>query len=147
MRHRVHGQRLGRDQGHRKALLRNLISDLLIHGQIVTTEAKARAVRPAAEKVITLAKRGIANGESDPAREVHARRLAARRIARVRVAEDEYGDLVEVDVVKHLFSDVAPRFADRPGGYTRMLKIGRRPGDNADMAILMLVEEEVGEAA
>lgn len=147
MRHRMRGRRLGRDQGHRKALLRNLISDLIIHGQIVTTEAKARTVRPAAEKVITLAKRGIANGQSDASREVHARRLAAGRMARVRVAEDEYGDLVEVDVVRYLFSEVAPRYADRPGGYTRMIKIGRRPGDNADMAILMLVEEEVEEAA
>ena len=141
MRHRVHGRRLSRDKAHRKALLKNLVSDLIVYGQITTTEAKARTVRPAAEKVITLAKRGIEKGKSDPAREVHARRLAAARLARTRVSEDEDGYLAEVDVIQHLFADVAPRYAERPGGYTRMVKIGKRPGDNADMAVLMLVEE------
>lgn len=144
MRHRVHGRRLNRDGGHRKALLRNMISDLICHEQIMTTEAKARALRPAAEKVITLAKRGLKNGESNPASEVHARRLAANRLARMRIVEDDAGDFVEVDVVSHLFSEIAPRYAERPGGYTRMVKIGKRPGDNADMAVLMLVDSEEG---
>lgn len=141
MRHRVSGRRLGRDTAHRKALRRNMIAELLVHEQILTTEAKARMLRPAAEKIITLAKRGLANGEQDPAKAVYARRLAAARLARYRTVEDEEG-VEEVDVVKKLFDDIAPRFADRPGGYTRMVKIGKRSGDNADMAMLMLVDEE-----
>ena len=142
MRHRVSGRKLGRDTGHRNALRKNMIADLICHEQILTTEGKARMLRPAAEKIITLAKRGLAKGAEDPAREVHARRLAAARVARVREYEDEDGYLEEVDVVKKLFEDIAPRFAERNGGYTRMIKVGKRPGDNADMAILMLVDEE-----
>lgn len=142
MRHRVSGRRLGRDTAHRKALRRNMIAELLVHEQILTTEAKARMLRPAAEKMITLAKRGLAKGESDPARAVHARRLAAARIARFRQVEDEAGDVEEIDVIRKLFDEIAPRYADRPGGYTRMVKIGKRSGDNADMAMIMLVDEE-----
>lgn len=142
MRHRVKGRRLGRSSAHRKALRKNMIADLLCNEQITTTEAKARAIRPAAEKMITLAKRGIVNGEVDQAREVHARRLAAARLPKYRVARDEFGDEVEIDVVKRLFDEIAPRYLDRPGGYTRIVKVGKRLGDNADMAVLMLVEEE-----
>lgn len=142
MRHRVHGRRLSRDTAHRKALRRNMIADLICNEQIYTTEAKARMLRPATEKIITLAKRGLVNGQQDKSKEVHARRLAAARVARYRTVEDENGYLEEVDVVKRLFNEVAPRYAERPGGYTRMIKIGKRPGDNADMAILMLVDEE-----
>jgi large subunit ribosomal protein L17 len=98
-------------------------------------------LRPTAEKMITLAKRGIANGKEDPAKEVHARRLAAARIARYRLVEDADGNVEEVDVVKKLFDDVAPRYQDRTGGYTRLVKIGKRTGDNADMAMLLLVED------
>ena len=134
MRHRVSGRRLGRDTAHRKALRKNMIAELLIHEQILTTEAKARMLRPATEKIITLAKRGLAKGETDPASAIHARRLAAARISRFRVAEDETGSAEEVDVVKKLFED-------RPGGYTRVVKIGKRSGDNADMAMIMLVDE------
>ncbi|WP_420641963.1 50S ribosomal protein L17 [Candidatus Leptofilum sp.] len=140
MRHRVSGRRLGRDSAHRKALRRNMIAELLVHEQILTTEAKARMLRPAAEKIITLAKRGLA--KDDPAQAVHARRLAAARIARFRLGEDEDGNVGEIDVVRKLFDDIAPRYADRPGGYTRMVKIGKRSGDNADMAMIMLVDEE-----
>jgi large subunit ribosomal protein L17 len=118
-----------------------MIAELLIHEQILTTEAKARMLGPAAEKIITLAKRGLVKGEKDPAQTIHARRLAATRVARFRVVEDEDGR-EEVDVVKKLFNDIAPRYAGRPGGYTRMVKIGKRSGDNADMALLMLVDEE-----
>ncbi|MCB0005690.1 MAG: 50S ribosomal protein L17 [Anaerolineales bacterium] len=144
MRHRIHGRRLNRNSGQRKALLKNLITDLICYEKIVTTEAKARTLRPAAEKMITLAKRGITNGQSDPAKEVHARRLAAARLNRVRVVEDDAGELVEVDVVQQLFSEIAPRFMERNGGYTRMVKLGKRPGDNADMAVLMLVGDNEG---
>ena len=141
MRHRVHGRRLSRDMGHRRALRKNLISDLFTHEQVLTTEAKARMLRPAAEKVITLAKKGISKGEDNPPAEVHARRLAAARISRNRTYFDESGDEVKIDVVQKLFSDIAPRYADRPGGYTRLVKVGKRPGDNANMAVVMLVEE------
>ncbi|MBK8902826.1 MAG: 50S ribosomal protein L17 [Anaerolineaceae bacterium] len=142
MRHRVSGRRLGRDTAHRNALRKNLIAELITHEQVLTTEAKARMLRPAAEKIITMAKRGLAKGEQNPANTVHARRLVAARIARFRQAVGEDGEVEDVDVVKKLFDDIAPRFADRPGGYTRMVKIGKRSGDNADMALLMLIEEE-----
>lgn len=141
MRHRVSGRRLGRDSAHRKALRKNMIAELITHEQILTTEAKARMLRPAAEKIITLAKRGLVKGETDPAQTIHARRLAAARIARFRVVDGDDG-VEEVDVVKKLFDDIAPRYAERPGGYTRMVKIGKRSGDNADMALLMLVDGE-----
>lgn len=142
MRHRVHGRRLSRDTGHRNVLRRNMIADLITHEQVLTTEAKARMLRPSAERVITIAKRGLANGEENPAATVHARRLAAARMARHRSYTDEDGDLIEIDALKKLFDDIAPRYADRPGGYTRLVKIGKRPGDNAKMAVLMLVEDE-----
>jgi large subunit ribosomal protein L17 len=123
-------------------LRKNLVADLICHEQIVTTEAKARTIGPATEKMITLAKRGLVKGQSDPTGEVHARRLAASRLPKTRVIEDEDGYFEEVSVVKKLFDEVAPRFADRPGGYTRLVKIGKRPGDNAEMAVLMLIEED-----
>jgi large subunit ribosomal protein L17 len=95
-----------------------------LHGQIETTEAKARAIRPYAEKIITLAKLGL---KKEVAGQVHARRLASSR-------------LYSKNAVSMLFDEIAPRYENRPGGYTRMLKIGRRHGDNAEMAILELVE-------
>jgi len=142
MRHRIQGRRLNRDASHRKALRKNMIAELICHEQIITTEAKARTIRPAAEKMITLAKRGLEKGKINPANEVHARRVVAARLPRVRVVENDDGKYEEIDVVKHLFNEIAPRYANRPGGYTRMVKIGKRPGDNADMAALMLVTEE-----
>ena len=142
MRHRIHGRRLNRSASHRTALRKNLVADLICHEQIVTTEAKARTIRPAAEKMITLAKRGLVKGQADPIGEVHARRLVASRLPKTRVVEDEDGYFEEVNVVKRLFENIAPRYADRPGGYTRLVKIGKRPGDNAEMAVLMLVDED-----
>lgn len=140
MRHRVHGRRLNRSKAHRAALRKNMVADLICHEQVMTTEAKARMLRPTAEKMITLAKRGLASG--DKSKEVHARRMAAARLPKSRVVRDEDGQKEEIDVVKKLFNDIAPRYANRPGGYTRMIKVGKRPGDNADMALLMLVEDE-----
>lgn len=125
MRHRVAGRRLGRSTGHRRALRRNLITELFRHERIRTTRAKAAAIRGASEKLITLAKRGNAAGE---AQAVHARRLAA-------------GRLNDGGIVKKLFDDIAPRYSERNGGYTRMLKLGRRKGDGAEMVLLELVEE------
>ena len=117
MRHHRAGKKLGRDAAHRKALYANLAGALIEHGRIKTTEAKAKAVRPIAEKMITLGRRG----------DIHARRQA---LAYLR----------SQDVVHKLFSEVAPRFADRPGGYSRIVKLGPRQGDAANMAYLELVD-------
>jgi large subunit ribosomal protein L17 len=126
MRHRVAGRRLNRSSGHRRALRRNLITELFRHERIRTTRAKASAVRGAAEKLITTAKRG--NAAEDEAKAVHARRLASAR-------------LNDPEIVKKLFDDLAPRFVDRTGGYTRVIKLGSRAGDAAEMVLLELVEE------
>ena len=141
MRHKVHGCKLGRDTAQRNSLRRNLIADLRCFEQITTTEAKARTIRPEAEKMITLAKRGLVRGGERPEAVIHARRTAASRLPAMRTMELEDGTFEQVDVVRRLFEEVAPRYAERPGGYTRMVKIGRRPGDNADMAVLMLVND------
>ncbi len=125
MRHKVAGYRLGRSKDVRAALRRNLIKQLFEHERIRTTKAKALAIRNDAEKLITLAKRGNAAGGAEM---VHTRRLAAARLA-------------DADTVRKLFDDIAPRYAERPGGYTRMLKLGPRLGDGAEMVILELVEE------
>ena len=125
MRHRVAGKRLNKSKGHRTALRKNLMKDLFQHERIKTTKAKAAAMRGGAEKLITLAKKGNAAGE---AKAVHARRLAAAR-------------LNNPEIVMKLFDDIAPRYVDRQGGYTRVIKLGRRTGDSAEMVILELVEE------
>lgn len=125
MRHKVAGRRLSRSTDERKALRRNLIKQLFEHERIRTTRAKAEAVRGQAERLITLAKRG--NSAGDEAM-VHARRLAAARLA-------------DAGAVRKLFDDIAPRYEDRPGGYTRMIKLGPRQGDAAEMVILELVED------
>jgi large subunit ribosomal protein L17 len=117
MRHQRAGRKLGRDSAHRKALYANLASALIEHGRIKTTEAKAKEVRPIAEQMITLGKRG----------DLHAHRQAVAYLRSKSVAHK-------------LFSDVAPRFAERPGGYTRVVKLGPRPGDAAPMAYLELVD-------
>ena len=117
MRHRRAGKKLGRDSAHRKALYSNLAGALIEHGRIKTTVAKAKAVKPFAEQMITLGKRG----------DLHARRLAL-------------AELRSQDIVHQLFADVAPRFADRPGGYTRIVKLGPRLGDAAEMVYLELVD-------
>ena len=124
MRHRRAGKKLGRDSAHRKALYSNLASQLIEHGRIKTTAAKAKAVKPFAEQLITLGKRG----------DLHARRLAL-------------AELRSQDVVHQLFAEVAPRFADRPGGYTRIVRLGPRNGDAAEMVYLELVDYEAAGAA
>jgi large subunit ribosomal protein L17 len=124
MRHRVSGYRLGRSKDERNALRRNMVKQLFEHERIQTTRAKAEAVRGQAERLITLAKRGNAAGD---AQMVHARRLAAARLS-------------DAASVKKLFDDIAPRYQNRAGGYTRVIKLGPRQGDAADMVILELVE-------
>jgi large subunit ribosomal protein L17 len=121
MRHRVAHRKLGRVTPHRTALLRNLASGLFEHGRIRTTLAKAKELRPFAERLITIAKREEGR--------LHARRLVLR-------------DLHKPEVVKKLFDTVAARFAARPGGYTRILKLGQRRGDGAEMAIIELLGSE-----
>ena len=128
MRHRVAGKKLGRSTGHRRALRRNLVTELIRHERIRTTRAKAESIRGQAEKLITIAKRGLVAADEEPAKGVHARRRAAAQ-------------LNDPLVVRKLFDEVAPRYVDRPGGYTRMLKLGQRKGDAADMVLLELVEE------
>jgi large subunit ribosomal protein L17 len=132
MRHRVKGKKLGRSTGHRKALRMNLALALLEHERIKTTQAKAQFVRGHVEKLITVAKRGLTKAEEtgNEAVAVHARRIAASRLNNDRV------------VVQKLFDDLAPRYADRPGGYTRIYKLGPRKGDNAEMVLLELVDRE-----
>ena len=117
MRHQRTGKKLGRDSSHRKALYANLACSLIEHERIKTTEAKAKAVKPMAEQMITLGRRG----------DLHARRQA---LAFLRSQE----------IVHKLFSEVGPRMADRPGGYSRIVKIGHRPGDAAEMVYLELVD-------
>lgn len=126
MRHRVAGRKLNRSKGHRTALRRNLVQELLRHERIQTTKAKAAVARSSTEKIITLAKRG--NAASDTARAVHARRMAAAR-------------LNDPEIVKKLFDDIAPRYSERQGGYTRIIKLGPRKGDAAEMVLIELVEE------
>lgn len=118
MRHQAKGRQLSRTSEHRRALLSNMATSLFLHGKVVTTEAKAKELRPYAEKLITLARRG----------DLHARRLVGRKIR-------------ERDALTRLFAEIGPRFAARPGGYTRILKLGHRPGDGADVARIELLAE------
>lgn len=117
MRHRLNGRHLGRDTAHRTALYRNLITDLLRYERITTTEAKAKEIRPMAERVITLARRG----------DVHARRQALKVV-------------YDPKVVKYAFDEIGPRMASRPGGYLRITGLEPRKGDGAKMAVIELVD-------
>ena len=125
MRHKIAGYRLGRSKDERSALRRIMVAQLFDHERIQTTRAKAEAVRGHAERLITLAKRGNQAGD---AQMVHARRLVSARLG-------------NNEMVKKLFDDIAPRYTDRAGGYTRIIKMGFRQGDSAEMVLLELVEE------
>jgi large subunit ribosomal protein L17 len=124
MRHHVAGFKLNRNKDQRRALRRVLIKQLYEHNRITTTITKAKAIRGDAEKLITLAKNSI---NATDIEKVNARRQAA-------------SDLADADIVKKLFDEIAPRFVDRNGGYTRMIKLGPRIGDASEMVILELVE-------
>ncbi len=178
MRHRLAGRRLGRSSGHRKALYRNLVTALFEHERVQTTEAKARAIRSKAEKLITLSRRGQAEQILDLAKANDEEKLVAlvqtkrakkllalaQRIKEPDLSEEEQaGREAELEnvvqgmgiharrlaaarlngraVVRKLFDELGPRFQDRPGGYTRMYKLGFRKGDAASMALIELVEE------
>ena len=116
MRHRNKGRKLSRTASHKRATMRNMATSLFKHGRIETTTAKAKELRPYAERLVTLAKRG----------DLHARRLVATKIQ-------------DRAVLGALFDDIAPRYAERPGGYTRILKLGNRKGDAAEMSLIELV--------
>lgn len=120
MRHSKTGRRLGRKTSHREAMFRNMVTSLLDHGKITTTDAKAKEIRVVAERMITLGKRG----------DLHSMRLAASVIR-------------EKSVVSKLFSTIAPRYKERSGGYTRIIKLGVRQGDAAPVSLIELVEEEM----
>src|SRR5688572_2300013 len=120
MRHRNEGRKLSRNTSHRRALLRNLVTSLLEHGRLMTTLPKAKEVRPLAEKMITLGKRD---------------NLAARRQVQ--------SYLLKEAIAKKVFDTIAPKFADRKGGYSRIIKLGNRKGDGADIAIIELLGSEL----
>src|SRR6478735_3281156 len=128
MRHRVGQRKLGRVTEHRIAMLRNQAEALIRHEHIETTMPKAKELRPFVERIITIAKRGIAGGEAN-GRSLHARRLVLR-------------DISNREVVSKLFDTIAPRFETRPGGYTRILRIGYRRGDSAEVAQIELIGSE-----
>jgi large subunit ribosomal protein L17 len=151
MRHRKAGRKLGRTSAHRSALLRNLVTALLEHERIETTDAKAKELRRVAERVITRAKRlgdvaftphdKLASG--DRARRLAAQRQVERFLRRFAVVQNN-GESKKVDLVEKVFVDLAQRFKARPGGYTRIIKLGRRRGDNAPMSIIELVDGPLG---
>lgn len=122
MRHAIRGRKLGRTSSHRRAMFRNQLASLVEHERIITTLPKAKELRPIFEKCVTKGKRGT----------VHARRQVRRWID-------------NRTLLKKLFDDIAPRMAERPGGYTRVVKLGPRKGDGAEMAILELVDYELGQ--
>ncbi|HEX2363676.1 MAG TPA: 50S ribosomal protein L17 [Bradyrhizobium sp.] len=133
MPHNVAHRKLGRVTEHRIALLRNQATALLRHERIETTLPKAKELRPFVERIITVAKRGVAAGDTEP-RVLHAKRLVAR-------------DVHDPEVVGKLFETLAPRFAERPGGYTRILRLGFRRGDSAEIAQIELVGSEYNPSA
>jgi large subunit ribosomal protein L17 len=165
MRHRKAGRHLGRSSGHRQALYRNLMTELFRHERIQTTEAKARAVRPLAERLVTKARKARAERVVELARQRDVKKLSAwfnakradQLIALVDNEDEEaltrmaeqmalharrqvLSQLSDRDIALKLVEEIAPRFEDRPGGYTRMFKLGMRQGDAAKMALLELVE-------
>ncbi len=119
MRHRKKGRELSRTRSHRRALLRNLATSLILHERIRTTQAKAKELRPFAERLVTLARRG----------DVHSRQLAAR-------------DVADRTALRKLFDQIGPRFQDRPGGYTRIMKLGARKGDGAELALIEFLDAD-----
>ncbi len=121
MRHKVAGYKLGRSTAQRDSLRRSLVTELIDHGRIQTTEAKCKAIRDQAEKLVTVAKGGLVE---DVGKQLHARRLVSGRVNG------------GVEIVRKMFTEIAPRYVDRKGGYTRISKLGPRKGDNAQMAII-----------
>ncbi len=142
MRHRKSGRKFGRNSAHRRAMFRNMVTSLLEHERITTTEAKAKELRRFTERTISISLRlgdllqkpRAERSVAEQARYVHALRMAGRMVR-------------SKDVLKKLFTEIAPRMQGRPGGFTRIIKMGRRPGDAAPMALIELVESKQEQAA
>ena len=152
MRHRVAHRKLGRTSEHRQALLRNLCTSLIVHERVITTLPKAKELRPFAERAITLGKRALT--ADAPEKALHMRRQAAtyfftgnaNRIPDGGYKRPQAPRTAGVAALDKLFDDLATRFADRPGGYTRILKLGARKGDGTEMALIELIGSEAKEA-
>lgn len=137
MRHMKSGRRLGRNSTHRKAMYRNMVTSLMIHGRIKTTEAKAKELRRIADRVITMGKKvPLSALEACEADSPEFKKLRAARIHNIRRARKH---VLDADALNRVFNEYAERYAERPGGYTRIYKLGNRSGDNAPMALIELV--------
>ncbi len=141
MRHRKSGRKLGRNASHRKAMFRNMATSLLWHERIKTTDAKAKELRRVVERLITLGKR-VTPEMIEAADESERAALEARRLHAIRQARKTVQDR---EVLTKLFSEVAPRYVERQGGYTRIVKLGQRPGDNAPLSLIELVDADLGD--
>lgn len=153
MRHLVAHRKLGRTSSHRRALLRNLCTSFVLHERIVTTLPKAKELRPFAERAVTLGRRARAAREANEAEQaVHATRLAAGYFFAGNAGSESKQHLqasertAGVAALKKLTTELAERFAERPGGYTRILKLGRRQGDGAEMALIEFIGSETKKA-
>ena len=156
MRHLKAGRKFGRNTSHRRAMFRNLAANLVLHGRIETTDAKAKELRRVVERLITKATRlgedlskdtsTLADAERQQvvARRVHAQRLVGKFLPRLVAKQDENGELEEIDLIYKLFHEIAPKYMERVaagkgGGYTRIIKVGNRRGDNAPISIIEFV--------
>jgi large subunit ribosomal protein L17 len=148
MRHKNAGRKFDRNTSSRRAMFRNLAANLILHERIETTDAKAKELRRVADRLISKAKRlgAVAYtpqdklSDKDKARRLHATRLVAAYLPRFVTRTDPGGDLKRVDIVEKVFLDLAKRFEKRPGGYTRIIKVGLRRGDNAPLAVIEFVD-------
>jgi large subunit ribosomal protein L17 len=155
MRHKNSGRKFDRNTSSRRAMLRNLAANLILHEHIETTDAKAKELRRVAERLITKARRlgpvaYTPQGQlsaADKARRLAAQRLIAAYIPRFGVKHDESGELGKIDLVEKVLLDLAKRYASRPGGYTRIVKFGPRRGDNAPISLIELIAEGDADAA
>ncbi len=148
MRHKKLGRQFGRNTSHRRAMFRALTANLVLHERIETTDAKAKELRRVAERLITRAVRlgtvaftaGTELSDGDKARRVAAKRQVGAFLQRFAVKQGKDGVSTKVDLVEKVFVELGARYQNRPGGYTRIIKLGRRRGDNAPMALIELVE-------
>jgi len=155
MRHRKLGRQFSRNTSHRRAMFRALTANLVLHGRIETTDAKAKELRRVAERLITRAVRlgDVAHTASDQLSAADkARRVAVKRhvgafLQRFATKHDQHGETTKVDLLEKVLVELSARYKNRPGGYTRIIKIGRRRGDNAPMSIIELVDEPSEKAA
>lgn len=141
MRHRKAGRKLGRNSSHRKAMYRNMVTSLMLHGRIRTTDAKAKELRRIADRIITLGKAGALSSLEG----LDGEELAAAKAKRVHAIRRARRFITDRDVLDKVFTTYADRFQDRPGGYTRIYKVGYRSGDNAPLSVIELLPEQESE--